>query len=370
MVAADLSDAEVLRLRMHAQRLCGQRARSVRDVLREVTAIQAQDTRASRLSVRARGESLDVNAVIRACNDERSVVRTWTMRGTLHMVPSEDVGWMVALLGPREAAGYRRRRLELGLDDETCERALTATRGILARECPLTRSELVARLADQGVRIDPKTQAPAHLVLYAGMTGLICRGPDREDDEPTYVLLESWVGKQIRPGGDRDMAELARRYIGAYGPAGAEDFAHWAGISRGEAWRGLQSISNELQEVEVQGEQAWVLATADLSAVGTSEPCVRLLPAFDTYLLGYRNRDLALDPKFSRRIHAGGGWIHPAIVVDGRVVGSWRAQLNGDALTVTAQPFEKFDRKLLPHLEAEADEVGRFLGLDAGLVVG
>ncbi|MHB9144471.1 MAG: DNA glycosylase AlkZ-like family protein [Symbiobacteriia bacterium] len=115
---------------------------------------------------------------------------------------------------------------------------------------------------------------------------------------------------------------MARRYIGAYGPAGAEDFAHWAGISR-----------------------------------------------VDTYLLGYRNRDHALDPKFSRRIHPGGGWIHPGIVVDGRVVGSWRAQVNRDALTVTAQPFEKFDRKLLPHLEAEADEVGRFLGLDAGLGV-
>ncbi|HLJ81673.1 MAG TPA: winged helix DNA-binding domain-containing protein, partial [Ktedonobacterales bacterium] len=340
-----LTSDEVRQLRLRSQCLTGTRPTNVYALLRSIGSLQAQETSAARLAVRPRSTGLNAAAVTRACNEERSVVRTWAMRGTLHMLPAEDVGWLVALLGPGFVTGDRRRRLQLGLDDDLCARALPAIHATLSRTGPLTRTELVSALAAAGVRIDAKGQAPAHLVFYAAMHGLICRGPDREDDEPTYVLLAEWVGTRHALDPDTALAELARRYFTAYSPASARDFASWAGIALGKATRGIQLIASELEAVEVAGAPAWLLAatsqqSADLlglqdasrgirasqsarlppqrsllsskggtqadfvaerppgansfAGLATGNPCVRLLPRFDAYLLGYNSRDLVL----------------------------------------------------------------------------
>ena len=191
-------------------------------MVRAVLGLQAQDTPASRLAVRPRSTALDEAAVRRACNQDRSVVRTWAMRGTLHLVAAEDAGWLVGLLGPVFAAADRRRRLQLGLDDGPCERALEALPAVLAAG-PLSRADLVRGLAAEGVRVDPDGQAPAHLVAYAALRGLVCRGPDLDGDQASYVLLEDWVGPGRAVGRALDpddaLAELARRYLAGHGPA-------------------------------------------------------------------------------------------------------------------------------------------------------
>jgi len=334
--------------------------------------LQAQNTAAARLAVRARSAGLDAAAVTRACNQERSVVRTWAMRGTLHMVAAEDAGWLVALLGPRSAAAGRRRRRQLGLDEDVCARALPALREILSGGGRCTRAQLVRRLAAEGVAVDPEGQAPAHLVGYAATQGLVCRGPDLDDDEPTYVLLEDWVGAQPELEPEAALARLARRYVAGHGPAGARDLAAWAGVTLTQARRGLQAIDGELDEVEVAGEPAWILAGTggpDATGAGGDGPCVRLLPHFDAWLLGYRSRDLVLAPRFARRIQAGGGWVQPAVVVDGRVVGTWRQERKGDRLAVVVAPFERLDPATRPGLEAETADLGRFLHAEATLAV-
>jgi hypothetical protein len=238
-----LSDDQVRLLRLRSQRLAGERATGVADLVAGMVGLQAQHTPASRLAVRPRSSGLDAAAAARACNQERSVVRTWAMRGTLHMVAAEDVGWLVDLLGPRSAAAGRRRRRQLGLDDDDLgRRALPAIREILAGGGGCTRAELVRRLAAAGVAVD-----------------------------------------------------------------------------------------------------AW--------------------------LLGYRSRDLVLAPRFARRIRAGGGWIQPAVVVDGRVVGTWHQQRKDDRLTVTVTPFERLDPATRPGLEAETADLGSFLHAEATLAV-
>ncbi|HEY0782791.1 MAG TPA: crosslink repair DNA glycosylase YcaQ family protein, partial [Thermoanaerobaculia bacterium] len=188
-------------------------------------------------------------------------------------------------------------------------------------------------------------------------------------DEPTYALLADWVPAAAPPLSTEDaLAALGRRYFRAYGPAGAEDFAAWAGRALGPARRTGAPIVGELAAVEIDGVPAWLAADAD-APLRAQPPWLRLLPAFDTYLLGYESRDLALAPRFAKRIQAGGGWIHPAVVVDGRVVGTWRQERRGKALEVSVAPFEPLDSELRPQLESEAADVGRFLGLEATLDV-
>jgi hypothetical protein len=369
--AARWSEDQVRWGRMRAQLLTGRRPRSVAEVVRAVGGLQAQDTPASRLALRPRSAGLDEAAVRHACNEERSVVRTWAMRGTLHMVAAEDAGWLVALLGPAFAAADRRRRLQLGLDDDLCERALKLLPAVLANG-PLARAELVRALAAKGVRIDPEGQAPAHLVGYAALRGLVCRGPDLDGDQASYVLLEDWVGAGRAPalGPDDALAELARRYLGGHGPAGPEDLAAWSGLPVGRARRAFELAAGELRELEAGGRRLWVPAGAPAAGDGPDDPVVRLLGRFDDYLLGWRGRDLVLDSRFARRV-AAGGWVHPVVVVDGRVAGTWRARRTGGRLEVTVEPFTgRLPRGTGPGLEAEAADLGRFLGVETRLEVG
>jgi hypothetical protein len=363
------SELELRLLRLLAQRLAGRPATSVHEVVRGVGALQAQSTRAARLAVRPRSARLTAAAVGRACGAERSVVRTWAMRGTLHMLPSEDVGWLVALLGPVFAAAGRRRRLQLGLDDDTCERGLRAIAEVLAGERPLSRAELVGRLAGRGVALDPRSQAPAHLLSYAANRGLICRGPDLDGDEPSYVLLAEWAGARRELAPDAALAELARRHLAGHGPAGPHDLAAWSGLPVARARRAFELVAGELDEVRAGQRRLWTLAAARVDPSSVERPNVRLLGQFDAYLLGYRGRELVLDPRFARRIQAGGGMVQPALLVDGRVLGTWRQQRRRDRLAVEVEPFEPLDRALLPAVEAEAADLGRFLGAEATVAV-
>ncbi len=362
-----LSDEQVRLLRLRAQGLEAPRAADVHGVVRAAAGLQAQDLRASWLQVRARSRGLTAADVRRATDRDRSVVRTWALRGTLHALAAQDVRWLVALLGPTWEQRGRRRRAQLGLDDATCGRALAAVEEILEEAtAPPTRAELIAAANAEGAGVQAAGQAPAHLLALAAHRGLVVRAADR-GAEPTYALARRWLPEQPDREPADALAELARRHVSAFGPSDAADLATWAGVSLGLARRGLAAIRDELEPVEVRGAPAW-LPAGTAGAQPRRDPVVRLLGAFDTWLLGVRDRSLALDPRHARAVQAGGGWLHPTLVVDGLIAGTWRHPRGTGLLTV--QPFGPLGPGLLPHLEAEAADVGRFLGSPARLEVG
>ena len=348
-------------LRMHAQGLAGPPATDVLAVVRSLGGVQAQDWRFAPLAIRPRSSGLHVTDVDRARDHERSIVWTWAMRGTLHLIAAQDVGWMVGLLGPVFAAAGRRRRLALGLDDGLCDRALVAIRAVLSEHAALTRAELVRRLVARGLTIDPTGQAPAHLLAYGAMRGLICRG-SAIGAEPTYVLLDDWLGASLAPiEPDRALAELARRYFGSHGPAAPEDFAAWSGLGMRRARRAVQLIAGELRAISTAHGPAWMPAHVPSDASALPAAHVALLGHFDPYLLGYRSRDLVLEPRFAKRIQAGGGFIKPAVLAGGRVVGTWRGQHRGGDVTVAVEPFWELDGDLQAGLDRERADLARFL---------
>ena len=366
-MARYLTDDAVRSLRVRAQRLAGHRRARAATVVAALTAVPAQSTPAARLAIRARSAIPTAAGVDRACA-RGTVVRTWAMRGTLHALAATDVRWIVNLLGPVFAAAGRRRRAQLGLDDATCERALAAIQSVLAGSGPLTRADLVARLAGEGVALDSGTQAPAHLLSYAAMRGLVCRGPYRDRDEPTYVLLEDWVPPAPGPDGDEALAELARRYLAGHAPAAEPDLRAWSGLPAAAARRAFALIADELTQVRLDDAAAYVPSTMDLDPPGG--PVVRLLGAFDPYLLGYRSRELALDAGHAKRIQAGGGIVHPAVLVDGRIVGTWRLDRRGPSRRLRVEPFGPLPKGSRGPLEAEAEDIGRFVGAPVSLDLG
>jgi hypothetical protein len=342
--------AQVRTARARAQLLGRSRADGVAAVVARVVAVQSQDVRPARLAVRARSTGLTAADVDTACATG-AAVRTWLMRGTLHMVAAADLRWLLRIFGARNAAGAAGRRRRLGLSDDLCDRALAALPQVLAAG-PRTRAEVVTGLADAGVAIDGSGQAPAHLLLLAASRGVVRRGPETERDEPTYVLLDDGVAAAPT---DADLGRLAARYIAGHGPAAPTDLAGWGGLPLGTARRAFAAA--ELAEIATElGPLSVAPGRADPP---DPEPfAVRLLGHFDGYLLGYRDRALSVDPVHERAVQTGGGFVMPTVVVDGRAVATWR--ITQQRVSVT--PFATLSAAAAEGIDAEVSDIARFLG--------
>lgn len=359
----DLSAEQNRLLRLRSQRLHPETARSISSVaqlMKELCGLQAQELASAVLAVRPRSTGLVANDVTRAREGDRSIVLTWCMRGTMHLVPVDDLSWLLAFLGPIFIHKSQRRYKQLGLDPEARMRAKKVIRDVLGRRGPLTRPELAEALAAKGIPVGG--QAIAHLVRYAALEGVICFGPEREGNL-TYVNLEDWVQPEGQLDEGRAGAELARRYLEAYGPATPEDFASWSGISIGQARDGFEAISNQLLEVAAMDAPAWMLKRySDWIDEPRDEAGLRLLPRYDAYLLGYGSRDFMVSPSYAKRIHPGGGIIRPAVIADGRAVGIWRRERKKDDSIIAIELFEDNGEDIMPDLESEVQDIGRFLG--------
>jgi hypothetical protein len=303
-----VSDLAVTRAR--SQLLVGERLPAVGEVVRRVVGVQAQEPVAGALSIRVRSGGLTRADVDGALVEERSIVRLWAMRGTIHIVAAEDARWLVELLGPLGFTASHRRLGQLGVPEADRPRAVALIRSALAEHGPLTRAELMTHLAPAGIATDG--QAAAHLPALAALQGHVCFGPTR-GGKPTFVLRDDWLGCDL-PEMPRDeaLAELARRYARGYGPAEAEDFAAWSGLPLRDARAGWAAAGKA--------------GSNHLDTAAPEPPDVRLLPAFDTYLLGYRSRDFAVPDAHSRTVWPGGGIVRPTVVANGRAVGIWRRE--------------------------------------------
>jgi hypothetical protein len=329
------------------------------EVVRRLLAVQAQDLPAARRALRARTRGLTAEAVNAALSEERSIVRGWLGRGTLHMVAREDYPWMLALTAPTQAADGRRRLGEEGVSEAEADRAMRVIEDALADEGPLTRRELAQRVAAGGIRTEG--QAMPHLLRRAVLRGTAVLGPMRGAQQ-TVALARDWLGATppaslAGPERDAALAELARRYLAGHGPATERDLAYWAGLPLRDARVGLHAIAGELAVLDH--------GLVDLAAGGerARRTGVRLLPVFDAYLLGWKDRAFAIPSDHVPKVYMG-GLIGPAATVDGRVVGTWRAVRRADRLALDLELFAPLPPRAAAGLRREREDVARFEGLE------
>lgn len=253
----DLSEDQARLLRLRAQRLgCNhenQDLSTVTDVVRDCCGLQAQDSRQAPLSIHARSQGLTAADLEAARVKERSIVRTWCMRGTLHFVTVTDLPWMTSLFGPLFVKRGQRRLADFGLDEEDCDRAVAVVRDALTDHDPLTREEVADRLLREGFEFDPDGRAAVHIVRRACLEGVACEVSPRNGKE-TYALLDDWVSLNSAPDRGDALSELARRYVAAYEPATPDDLYKWSGLYKRDVRTGWEAIEDELTEVEVTGE--------------------------------------------------------------------------------------------------------------------
>src|SRR3984893_2244135 len=317
----------------------------VATVVRAVCALQAQAFDAARHQVRVRSEGVTASAVDRAFEQERAVVRTWVMRGTLHLCAADDLRWLIDVFGPAVNQFGASRRKNLGLDDATCARGVAVIRKALAGG-PMARRQLRERLVSAGVLEEPVGQALLHLIYHTAALGIVCSGPRMGRDD-SFVLLDDWVPPSKSPRGAAALAELARRYFAAYGPASEADFRAWSGLRVAVIRSAMATIGAEFVEFPGAIRGLWTLGPAAAGEI--ARPAVRLLGHFDTFLLGYRRREHLGDAAAETWIHdGGGGWIRPVICVDGWIAGGWRLEQRSGQIGITVMPFARIGRRADP----------------------
>ncbi len=318
--------------RLAALRLLGPRCATPAEAVAVLGAVQGQDLPGVLASIALRTASGDVEEVRRAF-DDGEIVRSWPMRGTLHVVAAEDLAWMLPLGTPRPLAAAAQRRGGLGLTDETVERAGEVAREALAGGGRATRAELAARWKDAGL-VDGAGHV-AHTITVLAMRGLLTYGPfatpeetERSGARPSkaeqaLVLLDEWVPAPRRPGRDEALAAWARVYFAGHGPARPQDFARWTGLPAADVRTAVEGAREHL----VVDDDGLLLdpATPERLATVADPGAELLLPGFDEFVLGYGERADVLDPEHADRIVPGGnGMFRPTVVRDGRVVGTWK----------------------------------------------
>jgi Winged helix DNA-binding domain len=345
-------------------------AGSLVEVTSRLCGVHAQLAASAELALWARVEGLTRDDVRAALEDERTLVKTWAMRGTLHLLAADDLPLYVALLGPRwdDPGGAWLRGF--GVTKEQYEAIVTGVpRALGAR--PKTREQLADRIGElAGPDVREKLLSGwGALLKPSARRGDLAFGPNRGRNV-TFVRPDRWLGGLRRVDEEDAQREVVRRFLAAYGPASADDLRRWLGMSVAKLKRMLRALEAELVEVEVAASPASLLAAdlAELKAARRAKSA-RLLPAFDPYVVGFRPRSLLVDPEHEAKIFRPQAWFSPVVLVDGRAAGTWERERRGRKLEVRVEPFAPLSAAARRAIAKEADRLGEFLDTPAELSV-
>jgi len=360
-----LSDADVRRARLRSLMLGSGPQRGVLEVAEWFGAMQAQDLASGAWSFGVRCAGL-TDAGVQDAQEQREVLRTWPMRGTVHFVPARDAAWMVALMSKKPLAGGAARRQYLGITLELVDKAVSALTDALAGGKVLTRDECVAVLQDAG--IPTAGQVSYHLLWYGSQLGVLCQGPPR-GKEHTFTLLSEWVPSPATPSREEALAIMARRFFRSHGPASEKDFSRWTGMGLRECREGIAGLGDELVRVETSAGP--MLASG--AVLDSADPVRKhlVLPGFDEYMLGYGDRSLFVAPEhFAAVVPGNNGVFQATLVKDGRVVGIWKRTLKPKTVDIAATVLGAVSDADRRAFEREFVAYGKFVAREPRVVWG
>ncbi|HAM44790.1 MAG TPA: winged helix DNA-binding domain-containing protein [Propionibacteriaceae bacterium] len=328
-------------LRLVGHRLVGADLPDPLRVVEHLGAVQAQDLPGALTSVALRSLDRSYAAVVESLN-RGAIVRSWPMRGTLHLVPAKDLRWLLALTGPRMIAAAAQRRRNLSITDETIDRARDAALAALADGAALRRSDLFALWERAGALTHP--QAGGHLLGRLCQEATLVLGP-MADGEQLVVDYTTWIPKSRPLDTAEALAELARRYLRSHGPATTADFSRWASITMGQARDAFASVEHEFARYRAADADHLMdpELPSRLSEQRSQARKLLVLPGFDEFMLGYGDRSFAVEPAHLQRIVPGNnGMFRGTIVRDGEVIGVWKRVGSKTRPRFEAEPFSSW----------------------------
>jgi hypothetical protein len=336
-------------------------------VASELCGLHAQVMSSADLTMWARVEGWRRGDLSTALWTDRSLVKIWAMRGTLHLLPaSEHPLWASAL---RTYAHFRRESWAryYGVSSSTMDR-LIATIGDVLHGAELTREDLAVavRRRSRSKRYDAALlHSWGGLLKPASYQGVLCFAPS-DGQRVRFTSPRSWLGIETDgPEPEEARRLVVRRFLAGYGPASSDEVARWWGaLSPARTEAVIRSLGDDVVMLDVEGTQAWVLAE-DEEAVASAKPTrtVRLLPGFDQYVIGStKHSDRLMPGDFRDRVHRQAGWVSPVLAVDGRIEGVWSHATTPKAVSVTVEPFTRQPGWVRKGAQAEAERLAAYLG--------
>ncbi|MFC0183708.1 Winged helix DNA-binding domain-containing protein [Pseudarcicella hirudinis] len=351
-----MTSSEIRNLRLINQQIIRHHFNNLPDLVEWMGAVQAQDYAASRWAVGMRLANTDEQEVEKAVN-QRKIVRTWLLRGTLHLVSASDAGWMNQLIGPRLLAKHHNAFLKSGFSEAVFHKITQIFIEILSGGKQLSRKELFDALEHQG--ISAKGEKGSDILYFAGFSGLLCMG-NFSGKQMTYALLDEWISVKTTMTTEEALTALALRYFQSHGPATLQDFVWWSGLSVTEAKIGLENAGKSLRFVNIDGQRYWFTESVSLEKI--KDQSVFLLPPYDEYFLGYKDRSMILDPAYRKAVEPGNGF-SPTFILNEKVAGTWRREIGKNKVKIEVFPFEILGKKAEKALEKAVEQYASFLKL-------
>jgi len=334
---------------------------------------------AAQISIWTRVRDLRIQQLDAAIWKERTLVRAWGMRRTMFLFPAKELALYVR--GTHRRSVYNLRWAQKRVSSEQAlDRLLNDVMEILSK--PRTRNDIALMLKSNGYRVKSKAgggwgdRRPVPWIVVGGTSlsvgfllhvigarEVICSGPNARN-ESTFVRADKWLPNWKDVPVEEAEGELLAKYLRAFGPATLTDFALWAGMYVRDAKEIWTLHSEKMAQVEVDGRSASILRSdlPELEAAEIEEHGVRLLPFFDSFLLGHKSHRNIVDEKHHKRIYRAQGWVSPVVLVDGRAEGVWSHMLRKDELEVRVTPFIKPSLRASSKIREQASDLGRFFG--------
>ena len=348
------------------------------EVVRTVCGIHAQIMPAAELSIGVRVASVTRQEVRAELWQRRGLVKTYGLRGTVHLFPADELPLWLAALRANPRLNEIRWLAQMGLEPTQVEAILAAIGEALDGRC-LTREELGLEVARRAGSWTTDAVSPAfggrwprwQITLGAAASrGLLCFGPN-QGQKVTFVRPDQWLDGWTEVDGAVALCEVLRRYLSTYGPATHREFAQWFGMQPSLALVLTRQLADELEEVDVEGHHAWLLSSAAAADLSPMQDVVCLLPHFDCYLIGCHPRDHLVPADWAKRVltHGGIGNL-PLVVVDGVVAGLWQKLWTGRRLEIRVETFQPLSAHQHKELEAAVTRVGEIMEAQSVLSLG
>jgi hypothetical protein len=336
------------------------------DVLGKIGYAHAQVMSSGELQLGARVDGISPGEVQQALWKDRSLVKTWTLRGTLHLVRVEDFPNVIATLDTYVAPWYRRAPwLKFHGITQAEQDAINDAIGDTLTDTPMTREQLadgIARRTGSNHLRELLLSGWGGLLKPAAMRGDLCFGPS-QGQNVTFVRPARWIGEWKPADPERASQEMARRFWGAFGPATLNEFKRWYGMQPRPAKEIFKTLEDELEQVDIGGSKAWAL----VSTLKEIEKCeaidaVRLLPGFDPYTIGvHPHLESVLPEQYKALVYRQAGWVSSVVLLGGRMVGVWEYEKKRSQIEVKVTLFDPPTKKLKKGIEAEAERIGSFI---------
>ncbi len=352
---------DIANMRLINQQIAGTKLKTPKDIVNWMGAMQAQDLGMAKWAIGVRLPGSTENIIEDALN-KAEIIRTHLMRPTWHFVSPDDIYWMLELTAPQIKSSMSSRDRELGLTKSVYSKSNKIIEKVLLKQKQLKREDIKAELENANISTD--NNRLSHLLFRAELEGIICSG-EIYGSKQTYALLSERVPNKKVLTRQEALEALAKKYFTSHSPATVRDFSWWSGLNLTEAKAGLEKVKSEFISETINSETYWFNGSLQKSKFNNDS--IYLLPAYDEYIISYRDRSASLPLQQHKTTISSNGMFWPVVVINGHVSGTWKRTIKKENVIVDFSLFYSLNKKQKIIVEESANKFGNFLGKKAEL---